>query len=200
MTTAFCLSPGVAPRRWQLLPLLVLVLLGVLLTACQGGDVAAQASATPVAQIPADAKGHYCGMYLSEHQGPKGQVRVRDLATPLWFTSIREVFSFLQAPDEPKAVTGVYVQDMGRRQSDGSFPPEAWIDARTAWYVIGSGAPDEPAADDAMPFAQQAAAQAFAARHGGRVVGFTAMPETFVRAGVSTRSAEGSTPDQGASS
>jgi len=182
--------PPSAGAAWRL-PLLTLALLVlVLLGACQGERVVAQAPSQPLLGIPADARGHYCGMYLSEHAGPKGQVRVRDLAAPLWFTSIREVFSFLEAPDEPKAVTGVYVQDMGRRQADGGFPADAWIDARSAWYVIGSGAPESPVADDALPFATQAAAEAYRARRGGTVVTFAAMPEAFVRTG-STAPAEG---------
>lgn len=194
-------SAGAPARPWRVLLALALLLAAALLAACKSEHVAAQASAPPPPlEISADARGHYCGMYLSEHAGPKGQVRVRDLATPLWFTSIREVFSFLAAPDEPKAVTAVYVQDMARRQADGSFPPDAWIDARTAWYVIGSGVPDFPAADDAMPFAREADAQAFRSRHGGQVVTFAAMPEDFVRTGADAPQAEGGTPTQGASS
>lgn len=188
------------PRPWRVLLALALLLAVALLAACKSEHVTAQAAPPPL-EIPADARGHYCGMYLTEHAGPKGQVRVRDLATPLWFTSIREVFSFLAAPDEPKAVTAVYVQDMARRQADGSFPPDAWIDARAAWYVIGSGVPGLPAAaDDAMPFAREADAQAFRSRHGGQVVTFAAMPEDFVRAGADAPQAEGGTPMQGASS
>jgi len=168
---------------WRL-PLAAVMLITIaLLTACKNESVVAQAPASPVLDVPADARGHYCGMFLTEHVGLKGQVRVRDVAAPLWFTSIREIFSFLAAPDEPKAVTGVYVQDMGRRRADGSFPPEAWIDARSAWYVIGSGAQDFPAADDAMPFATQADAEAYRVRHGGTVVTFATMPQAFVSAG-----------------
>lgn len=185
---------------WRLL-LAVLVLLSVaLFAACRNDGALAQASVPPLLEIPADARGHYCGMFLTEHAGPKGQVRVRDVATPLWFTSVREVFSFLAAPDEPKAVTGVYVQDMGRRRADGSFPPEAWIDARAAWYVIGSGAAQTPEADDAMPFATQADAEAYRSRQGGTVVTFATMPEAFVRAGVDAPPPGVGAPLQGASS
>ena len=185
MTTALFRITAFFPTSaaWRLPALALALLVLALLGACQGERVAAQAPSRPLLDIPADARGHYCGMYLSEHAGPKGQVRVRDLAAPLWFTSVREVFSFLEAPDEPKAVTGVYVQDMGRRQADGGFPADAWIDARSAWYVIGAGMPDLSAADDALPFASREAAQSHRARHGGQVVAFDAMPESFVRMG-----------------
>src|SRR5690606_5944270 len=66
----------------------------------------------PVAAIPKDAVGHYCGMFLFEHKGPKGQVLLRDRDTPVWFTTIREVFAYTRLPEEPKAITATYVQDM----------------------------------------------------------------------------------------
>lgn len=185
---------------WRLSLAAAVLIAIALLTACKNESVVAQAPVAPLLDVPADARGHYCGMFLTEHVGPKGQVRVRDLAAPLWFTSIREIFSFLAAPDEPKAITGVYVQDMGRRRADGSFPPEAWIDARSAWYVIGSGAPDAPAADDAMPFATQADAEAYRARHGGTVVTFDTMPQAFVSAGSGAPPAGGGASTGGTSS
>lgn len=187
-------------HAWPLLAALAMLLASALAAGCGSDTAVAETPTQPVSVIPAQARGHYCGMYLSEHAGPKGQIRVRDLAAPLWFTSIREVFSFLSAPDEPKAVTGVYVQDMGHRQTDGGFGPDAWIDARTAWYVIGSATPGPAEADDAVPFARRDQAEAFRAAHGGRVVSFAAMPDTFVRAGSADTASSGDTPAQGAAS
>jgi copper chaperone NosL len=127
-----------------------------------------------------EAVGHYCGMNLSEHIGPKGQILLRDRAPAVWFTTIREVFAYTLLPEEPKAILAIYVQDMGRAGPDGNPPADAWIDARTAHFLIESSAVGGMGAPDALPFSRLEDAQAYAQRHGGRIVRFQDMPEDYV--------------------
>jgi copper chaperone NosL len=55
-----------------------------------------------------------------------------------------------------------------------------WIDARKAFYVIGSTVKSGMGADEAVPFSNDAAARAFAAKNGGRVAGFADIPKDYV--------------------
>ncbi|MDR3471268.1 MAG: nitrous oxide reductase accessory protein NosL, partial [Devosia sp.] len=55
----------------------------LLLAACNRGDGAAEA---PRPREVNDASlAQFCGMALSEHAGPKGQIFVRGLPDPYWF-------------------------------------------------------------------------------------------------------------------
>lgn len=159
----------------MLICLLLAVAMLALLVGCQGEVQVATGAAGPVQTIPDDAKGHYCGMYLTEHPGPKAQVLVRDAENPLWFTTVSEVLSFLAAPDEPKAVLAVYVQDMSRRSAAGTFPAQAWIDAHQAWYVMGSRSDMPEMRDAALPFGNREAAESYRREHGGEVLDFAAL-------------------------
>ncbi len=155
-----------------------LLALALLLAGC-GADQSA-APLPPPQAITSEAVGHYCGMNLDEHVGPKGQILLRDTPQPVWFTTIRQVFAYTFLPEEPKAIRAIYVQDMGRAPEGGSPPDDAWIDARKAHYVIESRYLGGMGAPDALPFLHEADAQAFAQRHGGRVVAFQDMPEDYV--------------------
>ena len=155
------------------------VLLSALLAGCGNGGGASSSPPSPVAMTD-QAVGHYCGMNLYEHIGPKGQILLRDRDVPVWFSTIREVFAYTILPEEPKTILAIYVQDMGRAGPDGNPPADAWIDARTPHYLIESGAVGGMGAPDALPFSRLADAQAYAARHGGRLVGFKDMPEDYV--------------------
>lgn len=152
---------------------------GVVLAGCSesGSDTPPPA---PVATIPQDAMGHYCGMFLFEHKGPKGQIMVRDREDPIWFTTIREVFAFTHLPEEPRAITATYVQDMVRASPDGSFPDDAWIDAHDAWYLIGSRFVGGMGVPDAVPFSDQDAAMRYQEKYGGHVVAFKDVPQDYI--------------------
>ena len=157
-----------------------LLSLGVLLSACGDGSENKETPPPPQAAIPRDAVGHYCGMFLFEHKGPKGQIWLRDVDTPVWFSTIREVFAYTLSPEEPKTVVAIYVQDMAKMHAEGQFPEQAWINARDAWYVIKSRYVGGMGAQDAFPFGAEAAAQAFQHQHGGDVVRFDTMPEDYI--------------------
>ncbi|MGE4451216.1 nitrous oxide reductase accessory protein NosL [Castellaniella sp.] len=154
-------------------------LLAAALAGCGNGGEASSPPPSPMAMTD-DAIGHYCGMNLYEHIGPKGQIILRDRDVPVWFSTIRELFAYTILPEEPKAILALYVQDMGRAGPDGNPPADAWIDARTAHYLIESTAIGGMGAPDALPFARLEDARAYAERYGGRIVGFKDMPEDYV--------------------
>lgn len=124
--------------------------------------------------------GHFCGMQLWEHPGPKGQIFVFGKQEPVWFASVRETFAFTMLPEEPKTISAIYVSDMGMATNWERPEPGTWIDAKHAHYVIGSRRRVSMGVDDVVPFGEEAQAKRFAAENGGRVVSFGDMPENFI--------------------
>lgn len=147
--------------------LAALLLWAGLMSGC-GAEQKAEAPLTPAA-ITADAVGQYCGMNLSDHPGPKGQVHLRSREKPVWLSSVRDTFAFLMLPDEPKNVRGAFVSDMGGATAPDAADPDHWVDAKLAWYVTGSNAPAAMTGAELYPFSREADARAFAQRHGGLV-------------------------------
>lgn len=157
-----------------------LLSLGLLLGGCGGGTDDQTPPPPPQTVIPQDATGHYCGMFLFEHQGPKGQMRVRDSEEPVWFTTIREVFAYTHLPEEPRGIAATYVQDMARIRPDHSFPDDAWIDAHKALYLIQSTYIGGMGVYDALPFSEQSAAQSYQQKYGGHIVAFEDVPLDYI--------------------
>jgi len=122
--------------------------------------------------MAAEATGYYCGMLLTEHGGPKGQILLRGTDTPVWFTSVRDTINFLRLPEEPKDIGAIYVSDMAKAPSWEDPGGENWIAAGDAVYVVGSDRQGAMGGAEAVPFGAKDAAAAFASEHGGKVVGF----------------------------
>ena len=85
----------------------------VLLAGCQDRD-AANAPPPPPVELTASAVGHYCGMRVVEHSGPKGQIILASRKEPVWFSSARDAFSFTMLPEEAKDIRAIYVSDMAK--------------------------------------------------------------------------------------
>jgi copper chaperone NosL len=151
----------------------------LVLTACSKEEAAAPA---PQA-MTADATGYYCGMLLTEHGGPKGQILLRGTDTPVWFSSVRDTINFLRLPEEPKDIGAIYVSDMAKAPSWEEPGAENWIAAADATYVIGSDRQGAMGGAEAVPFGAKEAASAFAAQHGGKVVSFEEARAALVEAG-----------------
>ncbi|MCG9754363.1 nitrous oxide reductase accessory protein NosL [Shewanella insulae] len=113
---------------------------------------------------------HLCGMLIGNFPGPKGELYLKTEETVKKFCSTRDLFSFLLDPEYRKQVKEIYVHDMAR--SPWQAPQDShFIDARQAWYVVGSsqtGAMGKTLAS----FGEQKDAEAFAAEFGGQVYPF----------------------------
>lgn len=163
-------------------PMLRLIAVAAVATVLLGCDE--EDTSIPAAhELTRDAIGHYCNMIVADHLGPKGQIILKSQDAPLWFSSARDALAFTMLPGEAKDVAAIYVSDMARASWDS---PEhgTWMDARAALYVIESSRAGGMGAAEAVPFSDQAMADAFALEYGGRVVSFEAVPEEFVLGGI----------------
>lgn len=150
------------------------LVLGFITTGCDSTDVSVDVPKP--AELNGDEIGYYCNMTVAEHRGPKGQIFLADREQPLWFTSARDTIAFTMLPEEPKNISAMYVSDMGKASWDDP-EPGIWVDARSAWYVVGSGRVGGMGAPEPVPFAQKSDASAFQADHGGQVLSFANIPE-----------------------
>nr|WP_246264518.1 nitrous oxide reductase accessory protein NosL [Aromatoleum toluvorans] len=112
------------------------------------------------------------GMLLADYPGPKAQIFYDDRPEPDFFCDTVEMFGIYLKPEQVRPVKAIFVQDMGK--ADWNQPRDAWIDAKTAWYVVGSSRTGSMGPTIAS-FAQQADAQKFAGAHGGKVLAFDAV-------------------------
>ena len=131
-------------------------------------------------KLTRDASGYYCLMTVVDHKGPKGQIFLSDQPQALWFTSVRDTIAFTLSPEEPKNIAAIYVNDMAGADWDDPGR-ENWIDARKAWYVIGSSRTGGMGAPEAVPFSSKQQAGIFAEEHGGEIVLFDNIPEGYIR-------------------
>lgn len=141
---------------------------------------AATTAPPPAVELNAAAVGHYCGMNVLEHSGPKGQILLASRKDPVWFSSARDAISFTMLPEEPKDISAIYVSDMAKAPTWDKPGTTNWIDARQATFVIGSRRKGGMGADEAVPFSERAAAERFAAENGGRLVTFAQMPRQYI--------------------
>jgi len=140
----------------------------VALAGCKGDT---ETAASPREPEPGNL-GFYCRMALSEHQGPKGQILLKGVKDPFWFSSVRDALTYVsQDIVSEREMAGFWVNDMG--QGTWEKPaPGSWIDARTAWFVVGSKMSSGMGGGEAVPFKEKSAAAAFAHDHGGRVTDY----------------------------
>jgi copper chaperone NosL len=173
------------------------MLIAAALAAAGCGRSEAPRAPPPPAEVTADSTGHYCGMLLIDHAGPKGQVRLASRPDPVWFSSARDAIAFLRQPDEPRDIVAVYVSDMARATTWDQPERGAWVDARTAWFVIDSDRRGGMGAPEAVPFSDAAAAKAFGTRHHGRVVQLAGIPDAYVLGPVDVGGRAGASPASG---
>ena len=107
-------------------------------------------------------------MVLLDFPGPKAQIHY-DHGEPDFFCDTREMFSILLRPEQKKRVVAVYTQDMGK--ADWTKPEGHWIDAKTAFYVVGSTRRGSMG-PTVGTFAAEAEARKFAGQYGGQVLRF----------------------------
>lgn len=171
-------------KEWLLVGVLSLVI-----AACTAEQ---QEPPPPPAELTREAVGHYCGMTVADHPGPKGQIFVKGREEPLWFSSVRDTVAFTMLPEETDEIRAIYVNDMARATDWTAPEPGAWISALQAYYVIDSARRGGMGALETIPFSSKAAAEKFAHEHGGRVVSFEEIPRDYILG-----DAEGSADDHG---
>ena len=143
--------------------LLAILFGALLLTAC--GETTKPAHPQ---EIAADTSCALDGMVLLDFPGPKGQIHY-DHGEPDFFCDTREMFSMYLRPEQKKRIVAIYTQDMGK--ADWNRPEGQWIDAKSAFYVIGS--PRRGSMGPTVPsFAREADARKFAEQYGGKVLAF----------------------------
>lgn len=146
---------------------LTFLVLSVVLSGCF--EQAKKEMPTPQEFTSEDA-GQICGMLLSDHAGPKGQIHLRVQQQPMWFTTVRDTISYLRMPDSASQIAVTYVSDMGKAQSWAVPGPDTWVKVEDAFFVINSERQGGMGAPEAIPFSQREDAEAFLQKHGGAIV------------------------------
>ncbi len=147
-----------------------------ILGGCSPDDNAAM---PPPFALTEEAMGRYCGMNVLEHDGPKGQIILTGALEPIWFSSARDAVAFTILPEEPKDIAAIYVSDMATAESWERPGAENWIDAKKAFFVIGSQRRGGMGTTETVPFSTKDTAQRFAAQHGGAVVRLADIPDDY---------------------
>lgn len=148
--------------------------IGALLAGC--GQANSPAAMTPL-EIDPHTTCDLDGMLLADYAGPKAQIFYAGQAAPTFFCDTVELFHTLLAPEQVKTVQAVFVQDMGK--ADWEQPRGNWIDAKGAYYVLGSKRHGSMGPTIAS-FAQEADARKFAAQWGGRLLRYAEVKPDMV--------------------
>lgn len=113
---------------------------------------------------------HVCGMLITEWPGAKGQSINRQNGETHKFCSTVDMFSWLLQPENKTLQAKIYVHDMAKTHWDHP-EDEHLMDAREAWYVIGSGLIGAMG-PSLVSYSDRAVAEQLAAQSGGRVLTF----------------------------
>ncbi len=167
--------------RPRLILVPVLLALALPLAACKEEVV----QDTAPVEISDDTIGHYCQMNLTEHPGPKAQVHLEGIPDPLFFSQVRDAIAFTRAPEQVAPILAVQVNDMARPGATWEVPGTGnWIDAGSAWFVLGSRREGGMGAPEAVPFSTREAAETFRAAEGGTLMRLSEIPDDMVLAPV----------------
>lgn len=150
-------------RKWSLLAILFTALFG-----CTEDPT--EAMVRQAAVIESGDECHLCGMIIINYPGPKGESFQASSDSAMKFCSTRDLFSFLLQPENTRHAKEIYVHDMSK--TPWQKPEDQYfIDAREAWYVVGSsqtGAMGQTLAS----FGKMDDAKAFSKEFGGEVYPF----------------------------
>ena len=108
------------------------------------------------------------GMVLKDYPGPKAQIHYAEGA-PEFFCDLMELFATLLEPEQKRAVSGIFVQDMGK--TSWEKPEQNWIDAKSAVFVAGSKKAGSMGPTFGS-FASLQDAEEFVKKEGGKIVRF----------------------------
>lgn len=142
-------------------------------------SLSAFADTRPLPQEPGNETGYFCKMTVINHSGAKAQIFIKNKDNPLWFPTIRDLFIYINSPEEDQRILAMYVNDMGRANWD---QPEAgtWVDAKSAYYVIGSSRINGMGGKAIIPFADKSKALEFMTDYGGTLKSFENIPQSYI--------------------
>ena len=143
-------------------------LAAALLAGCSGQQ--APKTHQPAA-IGAHDRCHLCGMVIVHYEGPKAQIFIKDVEESLKFCSGRDAFTFALQPENARRLEGFFIHDLAK--TNWKKPDDAaFADARAMHFVYGHKIAgvmgNEPAA-----FSDKKAAEAFMAKEGGALYGYS---------------------------
>ncbi len=141
----------------------VLVLLG----ACQS-NVATQ-NPDP-ALLSEDDIGFYDQMIVMDHEGPRAQIHLEGSIDPLWFSSVRDGLAYFKSLEQSARILAIYVNDIGAANNWQDMGVGNWIDAETAFFVVGSNAKGGMGAPEPVPFSSEDKARDFTIERGGEIL------------------------------
>lgn len=144
-----------------------LLLLTVLLAALAGGCSKNEEPVKPV-EMDRTTSCALDGMILMDYPGPKAQIQY-DKGDPDFFCDTMEMFSIYLQPEQKKRVKAVFTQDMGK--TSWEQPTGNWIDAKSAYYVLGSKRLGSMGPTLAA-FSRMEDAQDFVKHFGGKILRF----------------------------
>jgi len=144
----------------------------VMLAACSDNSVQKELVHKAVAMESSD-ECHLCGMLITYFDGPKGEIFRKEQGEKVFkFCSTRDMFSYYLDPENKRNVRQILVHDMSKMPwGSDSIDDKHFIDAKVAWFVVGSektGAMGKTLAS----FSLETDAQAFAEEFGGKVLSF----------------------------
>lgn len=145
----------------------LLVLVCLLIAAC--ADEVAYERPQPI-EMSDSALGHYCQMDIVNHEGPKGQIHLSGHTMPIWFSQVRDGLAYIKSAERAADITAFYVSDMGRAQHWSSPGIDNWVDAETAFFVVGSDAIGGMGAPELVPFSKFEDATKFKKNRGGEII------------------------------
>jgi nitrous oxide reductase accessory protein NosL len=130
--------------------------------------------AEPAATIGAEERCPVCGMFVAKYPNWVTQVRLAD-GTVRSFDGMKDLLAYYFQParygGKEGAVREIWAKD---------YYTLTWLDARTAYYVVGSDI-HGPMGPEFIPFASEKAAQAFARdHHGKQELPFASITEALV--------------------
>jgi copper chaperone NosL len=155
----------------------------ILLLAGCSGENGKNSIPAPTA-LTEEAAGHYCQMVILDHVGPKTQVHLVNNPNPVWFSQVRDGLAYLKSPEKTAQTRVIYVNDIGASISWSDMGENNWIDAKKAFFVIGSDALGGMGIPEFVPFADEIKAQDFAKTRGGEVMSFDDISSEMVLAPV----------------
>ncbi|PSF12545.1 nitrous oxide reductase accessory protein NosL [Marinobacter shengliensis] len=167
---------------------LIAALTAITLAGCSNGEQQTAAKPDPV-HFDSGDECHVCGMVITSFPGPKGQAFTERQQHTRKFCSTKDMFAWFLQPENENRDHTLYVHNMAETHWD--HPDDTHlIDAREAWYVVGSertGAMGPTLAS----FETESEATDFAAEYGGQVIGFADITLEHLNAGMAMHGMEG---------